>query len=267
MIYGLASITSRLNLGDRHLLPMYPAAFILAGSVWKDWRATHRLLRGFVGFCLSALAIQACAAWPNYLAYFNEAVGGPANGWRYLVGSSLDWGQDLPGVAAWLEKHPEVEGSGTPVYLSYFGSGDPIADGIRARFIPRIPPANPLAQDMQASLEAGVYFISNSTLVQFGGPTRGPWSQARELRYQTLLARAGAPLNPTRPWEALGDDWGEFRLLRLARLCAFLRHRRPDDQIGFSINVYEISTAELAGYASSVPPGTDLHDDGRGGPK
>ncbi|MFV0442011.1 MAG: hypothetical protein ACK5Q5_00420 [Planctomycetaceae bacterium] len=33
-------------------------------------------------------------AYPHQLAYFNEAAGGPANGWRHLLGSSFDCGQD-----------------------------------------------------------------------------------------------------------------------------------------------------------------------------
>jgi hypothetical protein len=33
--------------------------------------------------------------YPHQLAYFNELAGGPRNGHKYLLGSSLDWGQDL----------------------------------------------------------------------------------------------------------------------------------------------------------------------------
>ena len=39
---------------------------------------------------------------PHHLAYFNEIAGGPANGWRLLVDSNLDWGQDLERLAAWM---------------------------------------------------------------------------------------------------------------------------------------------------------------------
>ncbi len=34
------------------------------------------------------------AIFPHYLAYFNAFAGGPLNGWRYLIDSNLDWGQD-----------------------------------------------------------------------------------------------------------------------------------------------------------------------------
>ena len=40
---------------------------------------------------------------PNYLAYFNEAAGGPAQGWRWLVDSNVDWGQELPGLKRYMD--------------------------------------------------------------------------------------------------------------------------------------------------------------------
>jgi hypothetical protein len=73
------------------------------------------------------LAVEAVYRFPHYLAYFNGLVR-PANGYRHLVDSSLDWGQDLPGVRRYIEtKHPA-----TPVYLSYFGFANPAYYGIPA---------------------------------------------------------------------------------------------------------------------------------------
>jgi hypothetical protein len=86
------------------------------------------------------MALVALAAWyaagtlrvhPHYLAYFNEIAGGPARGYHRLVDSSLDWGQDLKGLAAWLH----ARGIGR-VKLSYFGSADPGYYGIEAEMLP-----------------------------------------------------------------------------------------------------------------------------------
>ena len=81
------------------------------------------------GAALAAALVLAAAGWygvsvarvhPHYLAYFNEAAGGPANGYRLLVDSNLDWGQDLKGLGPWLAAH------GIPrAKLSYFGTADP----------------------------------------------------------------------------------------------------------------------------------------------
>ena len=45
--------------------------------------------------------------YPHYLAHFNEAVGGPRNGYRYLVDSNLDWGQDDDLALAVARDSPE----------------------------------------------------------------------------------------------------------------------------------------------------------------
>jgi hypothetical protein len=47
---------------------------------------------------LAGSIAESLAAWPNYLAFFNQLVGGSRNGYQYLADSSLDWGQALPGL-------------------------------------------------------------------------------------------------------------------------------------------------------------------------
>ena len=93
------------NLGVRYLLPVYPLIFIwvsrLADLVveYRVGRAAAALLAGW--YLFSAISI-----YPDHLAYFNEAVGGPKNGHRYLDDSNIDWGQDLKR----LKRHMEREG-------------------------------------------------------------------------------------------------------------------------------------------------------------
>ena len=48
-----------------------------------------------VFLCSAYIVGSSLAVYPHHLAYFNEFVGGPKNGWRHLLGSSVDWGQDL----------------------------------------------------------------------------------------------------------------------------------------------------------------------------
>ena len=92
-VYLALTLTRGLNIGHRHLLPIYPFLFVAAG------RAT--LVRGWRPL---SVAVVAAAVWyavsvarvhPHYLAYFNEAAGGPAHGYRLLADLNLDWGQDL----------------------------------------------------------------------------------------------------------------------------------------------------------------------------
>lgn len=96
----------------RYALPALPFAFVWAArAVALGTNVWGKLL---VGGCLVATVASSLSVWPHSLAYFNEAAGGPANGWKHLLDANLDWGQDLPALAEWQKKHPEAR----PLYLS-----------------------------------------------------------------------------------------------------------------------------------------------------
>jgi hypothetical protein len=125
-VYGIAALMTNLNLGIRHVLPIYPFLYIAVGLV------TVRLLRlglpwakWVVAALAVALAVEALAAYPNYLPFFNVACGGSRGG-RWLLGdSNLDWGQDLINLANWRKQHTDK-----PLFLSYFGMANPEYYGI-----------------------------------------------------------------------------------------------------------------------------------------
>jgi hypothetical protein len=119
-LYWAAALLSHLNIGHRHILVTYPPLFILGGAAAAWLRPNRRFARGALGLLLAAYAIEAVGWFPDYLAYFNGLVR-PSHAYRHLVDSSLDWGQDLPGVKRYLERHPPAG----PVYLSYFGTASP----------------------------------------------------------------------------------------------------------------------------------------------
>ena len=133
--YVLLTQARGLNIGHRHLLPVYPFLFVAAGraaeGAWRFW-ARGKRTPGLVVIALAAwYVVGTLRVHPHYLAYFNEVAGGPARGYHCLVDSSLDWGQDLKGLAAWLEARGIEK-----VKLSYFGSADPAYFGIDAEMLP-----------------------------------------------------------------------------------------------------------------------------------
>jgi hypothetical protein len=75
-----------MNIGLRHILPIYPFLFVLLGGsavlLWQSGGAWTRR-------CLPLLAVwqlvSCLAAYPHYLAYFNELAGGSQNGHRVLL--------------------------------------------------------------------------------------------------------------------------------------------------------------------------------------
>ncbi|HXT01289.1 MAG TPA: hypothetical protein VN915_11480 [Elusimicrobiota bacterium] len=122
--YFVAALTSKTDIGYRHLLPVYPFVCLWAGlgaaRLWKRGRPARAAL-GVLGLWL---AVSVVSNAPHSLAYFNELAGG--RGERWLSDSNLDWGQDLPALARELAAR-----GNPPVLLSYFGAGDPEAYGIK----------------------------------------------------------------------------------------------------------------------------------------
>jgi hypothetical protein len=119
------SFFSNKQLGLRMILPTAPLLFLwvavtLSRARWQRWVgwAVAGLLAWFVG---ESLRIH-----PDYLAYFNQFAGGPANGYRVALDSNLDWGQDLPKLKQFMDEN-EIESIG----LLYFGRVDPEIYGIR----------------------------------------------------------------------------------------------------------------------------------------
>jgi hypothetical protein len=207
---------------------------------------------------------ESIAIAPHYLAYFNEIVGGPSQGYRHLVDSSLDWGQDLPGLKDWLDRQGLQRENHAPVFLSYFGTALPSHYAIDAVALPGFPdrwtPHEPLP------LTAGTYCFSATMLQGVYLLTPGPWSQRYETDYQSMLynlklfdSTATIPAARQALLKQTGEDfWVKnfqtFEHLRLARLAAYLRRRRPDDEVGYSILIYRVSDQELSQALFGAPP-------------
>jgi 4-amino-4-deoxy-L-arabinose transferase-like glycosyltransferase len=99
------AVTSALadNIGVRYLLPIYPLMFVFASRVAVSLRSS-RLARAFAVALGLWYVAGTLAIYPDHLAYFNEAVGGPGNGHRYLDDSNIDWGQDLKRLKRYLDR-------------------------------------------------------------------------------------------------------------------------------------------------------------------
>jgi hypothetical protein len=189
--------------------------------------------------------------FPHHLSYFNPLAGGPRHGYRHLVDSSFDWGQDLPALAAWRDARAAA-GDARPIRLSYFGSYDPRHE------IAGVEPLDVqwLAGQPPDDLREGHYAISATNLQSVYGPLRGRWSPAHEERWQAVAGlvarhRRGDALAT---WESIRAELGDeraaealaaWRGLRLLRLCAFLRGREPDARAGYSILIFTLGDGEL----------------------
>jgi tetratricopeptide (TPR) repeat protein len=135
MVYFIFAVFSRINLGLRHILPIYPFIFVLIGGMAKDfWVGAGRIKRAGLGLMGLWYVGSSAMIFPHYLAYFNELIGGPKNGHRVLLDSNLDWGQDLKGLKSWMANN-QVK----TIQFLYFGTPDlavPRYYGIDAFYLP-----------------------------------------------------------------------------------------------------------------------------------
>jgi hypothetical protein len=80
-----------------------------------------------VGSLCWFLASSLCA-YPHNLSYFNETICGPLNGSKHLLGSNVDWGQDLLYFKSWALG--QISKPGSSIYLAYYGAFDPKEAGL-----------------------------------------------------------------------------------------------------------------------------------------
>jgi len=258
VVYWGFAVMSPLNIGHRHLLPVYPPLFVLCGSllaVVPDRGATRSgdshapaSTRGQFAPRLNPAMTISLVVWfviesmwmrPNYLACFNAFAGGPDQGWRCLVDSSLDWGQELPALRDWLAQRGDENGSAKqPIHLCYFGSGEPEAFDIHAARLPGYGDTQPSPPDL--TLRGGLYCISATMLQSVYTPLMGHWCERYERDYQTLLA--GPDGGAT---ESAAKRRAFLLQMQTARLCAALRQRFPTAQINHALLVFELTDSEV----------------------
>lgn len=265
-VYFVTSITSPINIGQRHLLPIYPAIYILMGALghwgqlyWKsrsDTAARYRpVLAAIISLLLLTLAVGTLRFYPYYLSYFNSLIGGPKNGWHWLVDSSLDWGQELPRLKTVLaqeqQKEPLLGAPAEPIYLSYFGMGSPVAYGIIANPLPGVGAPSESGRTYY-EYAPGLYAISATMLTAvYLDKFPGRWTAAYEEDYQKLRTWKERRINEARFARKVPEfpikTWDLYDRARFARLCAWIRetHKEPITHAGYAILVFRLTAAEL----------------------
>lgn len=185
--FGLVSSQTGINSHFRYVLPALPFLFLgisRTGILLEDWwntRGADKSTSGSVkGLGALASVILMSLGWnvvsvlrthPHELSYFNEIVGGPDNGWKHLIDSNIDWGQDLLYLKQWLDEHPEAQ----PLGLAHFGLMDPSLLGIKYRLPPQgsgeeLTSDGPLGSANAVGPQPGWYAVSVNFLcgMQFG---------------------------------------------------------------------------------------------------
>ncbi|MBU0707375.1 glycosyltransferase family 39 protein [Patescibacteria group bacterium] len=152
-LYFIWTLTSKLNLGVRHLLPVYPFLFIMFGYiVTLAWIKRSKITKTILAVLVLIYVSLSLAIYPHYLSYFNIAVGGPSQGYKYLTDSNLDWGQDLIALKDYMDEN-DLDN----IYFHYFGTAEPEAYGIIHESPPTTEQLKPDFKGIVAISASGLY--------------------------------------------------------------------------------------------------------------
>jgi 4-amino-4-deoxy-L-arabinose transferase-like glycosyltransferase len=237
-VYGATALSTNLNIGLRHMIPVYPALLVIASAsaVWMTSRG-GRIAVLLLSAWMATVAVVSC---PYYLGYFNEAAGGWRNGHRWLVDSNLDWDQDFLRLFGYQKTHPSER-----IFFLPLGK-TPRPRGLRTE--PLAPDSAPGAA-WPPPLAAGTYVVSATWLVGTFQPLSRSeaWQDARlQSAYEALWNRwSRRPPPGADGGEEAGNSFRVFDSFRRALLLKRLQQRPPDDRLGTSLFVFRLSEEDL----------------------
>ena len=182
LIYLVVAMMAGMNIGARHLLPMYAFLIIFAAAGTVTLARTNRRLAILCSALIVAHIVSSLVAFPNEIAYANEAWGGPSNVHNLLSDANVDWGQQLFQVKQWQDRHPDQE-----CWFAYFARPeiDPSVYGIRCHALP-----NADTQWLGGS-ELIPPSITGTVLISAGDLSGCEWPSARDNPYRSFQ-----PLHP-----------------------------------------------------------------------
>lgn len=258
-VYCVFALAGKINIGHRHVLVLYPIAFIFSGfAAYLFTPETKTYLKVSAIILAGWFVMESLKTWPHYLAYFNQLAGGPKNGYKHLVDSSLDWGQDLKYLKFWLKEN-KLENNDN-VYLSYFGTSS-IDYHLK---INKLPCYMGQEGDNAFELKGGIYCISATMRPMIYMPELFDQQDLksglvddklyRELEAdvkQLLEAQKKSSKDFTEFLNRKGRDYWVrryrlYHLLRFAKICKYIQNREPDANAGYSILIYRLSDKEVS---------------------
>jgi hypothetical protein len=178
--YFFIAIIAGIDIGSRHILPVDVFLIVLAAGGIAALAAGSRRWAWIGAALVLAHVVSALAVFPNYMAYANEAWGGPKNLHNLLSDANVDWAQQLFQVKEWQDKHP-----GEACWFVYFARPeiDPAVYGIHCQAMPTpdtgwiggadvIPPA-----------------IEGNVLISAGDLSGCEWPSGRMNPYREFVSR------------------------------------------------------------------------------
>lgn len=204
LLFIFASAT-RLNIGFRHILPVLPFLWLMIGTAvslvigQREGYGSAKPLQIGLGILLGFVIFGTIRQHPHHLAYFNELVGGSANGAKYLADSNLDWGQDIRLASDYVKQSGRED-----VHISYYGSGNLDYYGFADRSMHPEDEEDLLGDFAAANPAPGVYIVSVSHLQGLGvdDPDLLDW-----FRHQPPIEQLGFTTNVYNVPSSAQGEW------------------------------------------------------------
>jgi hypothetical protein len=124
-VYLFFAIIAHINIGVRHVLPVYPFLLLYAGAAMEAATRRWRWATAAMVLLVVLQAADSARYAPDYLSYFTPLVR-PNDTWKLLSDSNTDWGQGFIALRDYQAQHPNE-----PLHLAYVGEVDPVFYGIR----------------------------------------------------------------------------------------------------------------------------------------
>ena len=222
--YTVLAVFTPINIGVRHILPLFILAAVVGGVALARFGQSGRIRAGLVAAIVLLAGGEAFSARHQPMAWFNLASGGPMNGYRIMVESSLEWGGDLGGVVAWQKKRP-AQDQDVPVYIHYLGPPGLSCYGLKAM---------ELSEAFWGGKIRPGYFIFSATRLM-GGP---------DIMYGQMTEEHIDSWNRAAPYwqKPLRMPWNDLAVARLAEYC---RSRTPTERIGPVYFVFRLDEKDL----------------------
>jgi len=186
-VYLAIAMSSDMNIGMRHLLPIYPFLYILAaGAAIALFEANRRWAPVLALLLVWQIATSIHSA-PGYMGYGNEAWGGPDNVHKYLSDANTDWGQQLKEVKTYIDQHHI-----TNCWFAYFVDGvvEPSDYGIPCKRLPTTETTlwMNLPMDVPPQID-GTVFLSDSDLegIEYGQGALNPYDGFHKIKATAII--------------------------------------------------------------------------------
>ena len=213
VVYLLIAIASNMNIGARHLLPMYAFLTIFAGA---GAAALAERDRRWAYVCVALVGLHILSSlivFPNEIAYANEAWGGPKNVHNLLSDANVDWAQQLLQVKHWQDRHPSEE-----CWFAYFARPEvePSSYGIRCHALPTLDTQGLGGEEVIPAI------IHGTVLISAGDLSGCEWPSGELNPYRSF--------QPLRPDETIDDSVFIYRgTFNVPEVAAMARAQQSDD--------------------------------------